>query len=140
MGLVGFLTVYTGTGLQRVFAEGKLKAYDAATLIDKLIDRMLDRDVPRPLQPATETKSASAKAHAQAEDAPLQPEKSTRTLRPQAVEPETPRADVQADAPERYAQQSRTLREVRNRNASRQDSRARIDAILQKVGIESDAR
>lgn len=136
MGLVGFLTVYTGTSLQRVYTEGKLKAYDAATLLDKLVDRMLDRDVPR-----KDAKAAPAKAaQPQAEKKTAKETQSVRVIEPKTKEPETPRAEIKAEAPERYAQQSRSLHEVRQRHAARDNSRARIDAILQKVGIDPDVK
>lgn len=136
MGLVGFLTVYTGTSLQRVFNEGKLKAYDAATLLDKLVDRMLDRDVPRRNAKAAPAKAATANPQKEA----AKKTQSARVDEPAAKVPETPRAEIKAEAPERYAQQSRSLHEVRQRNAARDNSRARIDAILQKVGLDPDVQ
>lgn len=139
MGLVGFLTAYTGVGLQRVFAEGKLQAYNAATLIDKLVDRMLDRDVPRTTQSAPASTPPSPRAAAPTPPPPPPPKRATAAPPPKA-EPETPRAELQAEPPERYAKQSRTLREVRNRDGYRDTSRARIDAILQKVGIDPALR
>lgn len=124
MGLLGFATVYIGDGLSKAFASGHFGEYTGAELWDKLKDRLLDRDVPR-------TGSERSKTP--------KPRTAPKPVAPApAVEPEdakVARADLEAEDPKRYAEESRGLYDERPKPRGAADPRARIDAILEKAGV-----
>ena len=123
MALLGFTTVYIADGLSAAFARGKLGDYSGAELWDKLVDRLLDRDVPRTVsEPIARPKPKPKPAPA------------PKTVPTEAPGERVARADLEAESPEAYARESRGLHDARAAREA-QDSRARIDAILKKVGV-----
>lgn len=145
MAVLGFTTVYLGeAALSTIQSLGQ----DGGKLWDKVVDRLLDRDIPVGKKPAA-TKPDAAKAKPRAapkakalEQRPPLPQRKPPEVRveklPKAPVPSTPRAERPAPSPVEYARETGAKAPATTRSeadASRERA-ARIEAILEKVGVE----
>jgi hypothetical protein len=163
MAVFGFGTVYVVDAAFRTLGSIEVSQGEQVSLWDKLVDRMLDRDVPRlvgdkPSAPKANVKpKAEAKPPAANKPAPAEPTPAPRPKvesLPRAEVPKTPRADLPAISPDEYAKSARAAEPgkaerakaepaqaepapPRTREEAAEQSRRRIDAILEKVGVPS---
>lgn len=139
MSLLGFTTVYLGeAALNTIQGLGQ----DGEKLWDKVVDRLLDRDIPLVEKPAAPKPSAGkARAKALEQRPPLPEKKKAPEIRveklPKAPVPSTPRAELPAPSPTEYARAVTTApAPVKSEEDAARERAARIEAILEKVGVE----
>jgi len=131
MSLLGFVTVYAGDAALGSFAQLEEQG---TSLWDKLVDRMLDRDIPRAGAPAKKKPTPPKKVAKPAPKKAVAPPKVVHKVEslPQVPVPDTPRAELPPPAPEAYRKVAPPAAAPR----LPQNPRARIDAILDRVGIK----
>jgi hypothetical protein len=142
MAALGFTTVYLGdlayTAITKLDVDGQ-----GSTLWSKLVDRMLDRDIPTSERPAKALSPAVTKPPAPVQRAPVvevkalppAPKPKLEPL-PRVALPKTPRADLPAPSPDEYARTLKEAPRLATREEAKEASRRRLDAILEKVGVD----